>query len=100
MLPSAPPAPPHTTAPPGWMQFFLLTEGRGDILSKVQLLIGFKLFIIITPLPLVLGRLLSEVGALKIESALCVGAVEREGRENSHGALLSATPELLKSQHQ
>lgn len=82
------------------MQFFLLTEGRGDILSKVQLLIGFKLFIIITPLPLVLGRLLSEVGALKIESALCVGAVEREGRENSHGALLSATPELLKSQHQ
>lgn len=77
-----------------------LAESREDILSKVQHLICLKLFIITTPLPLVLGHLLSEVGALKIESALCVGAEGREGRETSDGALLSATPELLKSRHQ
>lgn len=47
-----------------------------------------------------LGRLLSEVGALKIESVLCVAAEGREGRENSDAALLSATPVLLKSRHQ
>lgn len=48
---------------------------------------NLKLFIITPPVPLVSGRLLSEVGALKIESALCVGAQRREGRENSRDAL-------------
>lgn len=50
--------------------------------------------------PSCLGRLLSELDALKIESILCVNTEEREGRENSNNTLLSATPVLLKSRHQ
>lgn len=50
--------------------------------------------------PSCLGRLLSELDALKIESILCVDTEEREGRENSNNTLLSATPVLLKSRHQ
>lgn len=52
--------------------FLFLAEIREDILSQVQHLICFKLFIITTPLPLVLGHLLSEVGALKTwKRSLC-----------------------------
>lgn len=36
--------------------------------------------------PSCFGRLLSEVGALKIESPLCVDAEGKEGRENSDNA--------------